>query len=393
VKVLHVVEATTAGVGRHVFDLATAMHQGGVAVMVVCPPKRQGAQKDTGFADRLQAAGVPVSRLPMRRSVSPIADLRALAQLVRLLQGANPDVVHAHSTKAGVLARVAVRLAGLRPNTVSIYTPNAFAFLDSHSQLLRWCVLQVERWLGRRATDLVIAVSRSEWQVAREKLMVPAGRLTVVENAVDAAEFGQLEPAGVARDRLGLDPDRLTVGFVGRLVRQKGLGTLLLAARRVMDAGLAVQWLLVGEGPEESALRRTAAGLNLSEHVVFAGYRSDIPTALAAMDLVILPSWYEGLPYTLLEAMAAGRAVVASDVVGNRDLVRDGVDGVLVPPGDAAALALAMQTILVDSAQRHRLGQAARASALARPTPAETAGQVLELYRRTMESALRADGP
>jgi len=368
-KVLQVVEATTAGVGRHVLDLSAHIRRVGLGVTVACPRVREGAQQDTSFVEKLGAAGVPVAVVPMRRSIHPPADLRSLALLVKLIRREKFDVVHAHSSKAGVLGRLAAWRVGV---PAVVYTPNAFAFLGARGRLARWFYLAIERWLGRHATGAVVCVSRSELALARHHAIAPPERLALVENTIDASRFASAAPAPDLRS------DRPLVGFIGRLSPQKGVSYFIQAARRVLDAGIEAQFALVGEG--ELDVGRMVAEQDLNEHVVLTGYRPDIPQVLAALDIFALPSLYEGLPYTLMEAMAAGRPVVATSVEGNRDLIQDGETGLLIPPRDAEALAGALIRLLSAPEERVRLGKMALAAARSRPTPEQMAQRMIELY-------------
>ncbi len=390
-KVLHVVEATTAGVGRHVHDLCVHMKRGGLEVAVACPRRREGARHDVTFVERVAAAGAAVTVLPMRRSISPYADVRAYRALVRLIGRECPDVVHAHSSKAGVLGRMAARRAGC---PAVVYTPNAFAFLGARRRWLRWFYERIERWLGHRATDALICVSRSELALARARSIAPAERLALIENATGLGRSDpQIDPAA-AKERMGLAPDRAVVGFAGRLTWQKGPQMLIWAARLVRRSGSEAHFLLVGEGELEGTLRRMVAEFGLQEYVRFAGYQGDIGLALAAMDIFALPSLYEGLPYSLMEAMAAGRPVVATWVGGNCDLIREGETGLLFAPGDAAALAGLLLRLLSDPHERGRLGDQAAAAARSRPTPGEMTEQVVALYQRVLdEKVTQGHGP
>ncbi len=380
-RILHVVEATTGGVGRHVIDLATAMQRLGPAVTVACPPVRDRARRDTAFVERLRAAHIPVAILPLRSGIHPLADARGYARLVSLLRETRFDVVHSHSSKAGALGRLAARRCGV---PASVYTPNAFAFLGASNPLTRWLYRTIERRLGRRWTDALICVSPSERDLTLRQAIAPPERVVVIENAIDARRFAPRLDRAAAKTALGLDPARQTVGYVGRLVPQKGVDTLLQAAQQVLARRDDVQFALVGEGELETMARRLIEQQGWRDRVILTGYRTDIPRVLAAVELFVLPSRYEGLPYTLLEAMAAGRAVIAADIAGNRDLIRPGQTGLLVPPDDAPALAGAILDLLADPARRERLGAGAWAAAQARPTPEEMARRVLDLYRRIL---------
>jgi glycosyltransferase involved in cell wall biosynthesis len=381
-KVLHILEATTAGVGRHVLDLCKHMKQAGLEVMVACPRRREGAGRDVEFVNRAASAGAVITMLPMRRNISPYADLRAYRALVRLIGRERPDVAHAHSSKAGVLARLAARRAGC---PAVVYTPNAFAFLGARRPWTRWFYEGVERWLGRWATDALICVSRSEFALARDRCLAPPERLVLIENATDLARAAlQLDPAA-AKTQLGLDAARPVVGFAGRLTRQKGPETLIGAARLVRRSGSEAQFLLVGEGEMERTLRRMVAEFGLEDCVRFAGYQGEIGPVLAATDIFVLPSRYEGLPYSLMEAMAGGRAVVATRVGGNCDLIREGETGLLFPPGEVAALAEQLLRLLSDPDERTRLGDMAAAAAQSWPTVEQMTERVMALYQRVLD--------
>ncbi len=358
------------------------MKRAGLDVAVACPRVRENARRDTAFVDRLEAAGLPVVIVPMRRGIHPLSDLRDHVRLSQLMRRSRYDVVHTHSSKAGVLGRLGAWRSGV---PVVVYTPNAFAFLGAPNRWLRWLYYSSERWLGRQTTDALICVSQSERMLAKKQAIAPADRLVLIENAIEATPFAPDTDPVRAKHALGLDADRLLVGYVGRLVRQKGIEYLIEAARRVVAEVPGAQFLLVGEGELDRALHQEVYKYCLTDRVLLTGYRTDIPQLLAAMDIFVLPSLYEGLPYTLMEAMAAGRAVIAADVGGNRDLVQDGETGVLVPPKDAAALAAAVIRLLTAPAERDRLGGAALAAARARPTPEEMTRRVIELYLRLLE--------
>jgi glycosyltransferase involved in cell wall biosynthesis len=334
------------------------------------------------FVEHLAAAGVPVELVPMRRKVRPLADMQAWACLVGLIRERHYDVVHAHSSKAGVIARLGAGRCGV---PVTVYTPNAFAFLGARTLLLRWLYLVIERVLGHRFTDALVCVSRSERELAVDRAVVPLERLALIENAIDSTFFSEGIDRDLARSQLGFAGQRPAIGYVGRLAGQKGLGCLIQAARRVVDEYPEVQFVLVGEGELERAIRRKVLRLGLDGHVRLTGFRTDIPHVLAALDIFVLPSQYEGLPYTLMEAMAANCAAVATDVGGNRDLIQSGVTGILVQPSAPSKLADALLYLLERPGERRRLGDAARAVARERATPQEMALDVVALYDQLLE--------
>ena len=379
-KILHVVEATTAGVGRHVIDLSAAMQQAGHTVVVACPERRAGAQRDTAFVARVTAAGARVEPIRMQRAIRPGRDGQALLALLGLMRRERFDVVHAHSSKAGVLGRLAARLSGV---PAVVYTPNAFAFLGD--QPFAGVYRRIERLLGRLATDALICVSPSELDLARRQAIAPAARLVLIPNAIVAADFAPTLDRRAARVRLNLDPDRLLIGTIGRLAPQKGVETLVRAVLRLFQEGVAGSLVLAGEGELAGRVQQLAAAAGMPDRVLLLGYRTDAPLILAALDVFVLASRFEGLPYTLMEAMASGRPVVATECAGNQDLVQDGVNGLLAPVGDERALADALQRLLVDDTLRCSLGAAASETARTWGSPAEMADQVMALYQRLLE--------
>ncbi len=391
-RVLQVAEATTAGVGRHLSDLSVAILTAGHDLHVACPAVREGAQNDVSLVARLRAAGVPVHIVPMRRSLRPLADLRTSVLLLNLIRELDPDLVHLHSSKAGVLGRLAAGLArkgGRRP--VTVYTPNAFAFSGAQSRGAQRLYRSVERCLGRYATDALVCVSRSELNQALTHAITSPERLVLIENAIDADRFATMDDPAAAKTALGLDPARPVVGLIGRLTQQKGAIHFVKAANLVLQTVDEVQFLLVGEGELWHELREMVRKERVEASVKMIGYQADVVPVMAALDIFVLPSLYEGLPYTLMEAMAAGRPVIASRVGGNVDLIVEGQHGLLVPPGDSVALAEGLVHLLSVPQERERMAAMALAAARERPGTREMAAHVIDLYRDLLEKSEHAE--
>lgn len=342
--VMEVLEATAGGTRRHLRDLVQALDRRRFRLTVVVSVAR-----DPDFSrdlDLFRKMGVTVELLPMIRQIAPLADVTAVARLTRLLRRRRPDIVHAHSSKAGMVARLAARRAGRIP---VVYTPHAFAFLSDHS--LRSLYLVCERWAARW-TDRLIAVSREEHELAcasRHGLALPRACVQLIPNGIAS---GDLPPP-----RSSTPP---VVGFVGRLCRQKGPDFFLTVASRLHAAYPDAQFRMVGEGPWLPWVERQIERLGLGHCLTLRTARDDVAVGaeLAELDLLVMPSRWEGLPYTLLEAMAAGVPVVAMAAGGIADVVEDGVSGMLSPVGDLDGLTLRMQLLLTDTAlaQRLRIG-------------------------------------
>jgi glycosyltransferase involved in cell wall biosynthesis len=230
----------------------------------------------------------------------------------------------------------------------------------------------------------VIAVSHDLRRILSDELRVPR-RVQVIHNGIDGERFVAAERDGVRRE-LGLG-DAFVVGTAAVLTRQKGLFHLLEAARLVKAADPGIRFVVAGDGPLRAELEARARTLGVDDVVRFVGYRRDVPELLAALDLHVMPSLWEGLPLALLEALASGKPIVATRVGGNPEVVEDGVNGLVVPPADPAAIARAVLALRRDPAARARM-QAANLERFARrfSVGAMTAAH-LRAYRALVEAS------
>lgn len=300
------------------------------------------------LAEALEADGVPVFALDKR----PKLDLRVLVRLVRLMRRERVDVVHTHLWTSAFWGRLAGALA--RVPVVVITEHN----LDTWRRAPH---LLADRLLGR-VTDDWVFVSREVEAFYRARLALPAGRGHVVHNGVDVAPFTRRPDAAAVRARMGLPAAARVAGVVGRLEARKGHRFFLDAMRRVVDRAPGTIGLIVGEGREKEALLAQRDALGLGDAVRLVGYWPDLAEAFAALDVFVLPSLMEGHPLAILEAMAAGKPVVATDVGGNGEAVQPDVTGLLVPPADPAALADAILSLLAEPERSLALGEAGRRS-------------------------------
>ncbi len=319
-----------------------------------------GACADGDLLLDVRNAGFRVVAVPMARSLSPAAQFRAFRALLALIRAERPDLVHAHMPISGFLARVAARAAGV-PHIA--YTCHGFLFNQPGPPLRRAAALAME-WIGGRFTSLTMTVSGEEAADARRLRIARAAH--AVGNGRDPARF-RPDPDARSRVRtaLGTPPDRVVVAVVSRLVRHKGHPELLAA----MDSVDAELWVVGerlasdhGTDPEPAF---AAAQARLGPRLRRLGARTDIPDLLAAADIFALPSHFEGLPMSVIEAMLCGLPVVSTAIRGPREQVVDGVTGLLVPPREVAPLARALQRLAADPTLRQRMGEAGRARAVA----------------------------
>jgi len=299
-------------------------------------------------------------------------------RLLGLLRHGEFDILHTHLFHANVLGRVLARLAGVSVvvSTIHVAEPR------------RWQLL-LERWTAPLASRLV-TVSEGVRRHLVERAHIPAERITVIPNGVDPARFR------LRRGRFRRSEDIASTTFlittVGRLHTQKGIRYLLKAARLVLSQRPEVLFLIVGQGPERDRLLQLRDQLGLRDRVRLLGFRPDVPQILIDSDAFVLPSLWEGLSIAMLEAMAAGLPVVVSDVAGAREVVTDGVTGLVVRPGDPTALARVAERLLDDASLRKRLAQAGRRLVLQQFKWEKVVSDTVALYDRLLADRRLAPG-
>lgn len=322
------------------------------------------------------------------RSWNPWADGRAFLELLAILRRERFDIVHTHNPKPGVLGRTAARVGGVG---CVLNTVHGLYAMPDDRLAKRVPVLAME-WLAARCSDLELYQSEEDLAWARRIHLVRPGRSEHLGNGIDLAQF---DPQAVDTERvlelrrsLGIGEGTLVVGTVGRLVAEKGFRELVTAARTIQAERADVRFLAVGAPDPEKAdaigeQELQAAGA----HVQVVGWSDQVRELLAIMDVFVLPSWREGLPRSAIEAAAMAKPLVVTDIRGCREVVRDGVEGRLVPPRDPVALAAAIRQLLEDPGRRARLGAAARARAVERFDERRVGTLVAASYRRLLGQA------
>jgi len=346
-RVLVVSEPMEYGVLSYLERLFAALDRTRWEPALAFSPHRMAAQAH-GLIARLSADGVRVRRLPFRRRIG-LGDAAAVARLVAEVDGFRPDLLHVHSTKAGVIGRLAGRLRGVPV----LYTPHGTSWRYT-GRLTGRVQLALERLL-RSATALLVSVCHEEAGAFVDEVGFEPARVRIVPNGVVVPEPGRVaEARRRTRAALGIPADAVWAVFVGRLTREKGLDVLL---RAVAGGSPIASLLVVGDGAERAALEAEAGHAGV--HVRFCGYHEDVSSFLAAADVFVQPSRSEGLPFAVLEAMAHGLAIVASDVGGMPGALEG--CGWLVPPDDSPALARRLVGLAADPRVRRELGEAGRA--------------------------------
>jgi len=309
---------------------------------------------------RLDKAAVRWMLLPsLTREVHLLKDMHALWRLFRLFRQEQPALVHTHTSKAGVLGRIAAWFARV---PVIVHTPHGHVFYGHFGSFRSCLFLQIERVLSA-ITYRLIALTEAERQDHLERNVGKAERFAVVPSGIDRDRFGRARAQGKLRpDWFGCPPDALVVGSVGWLTDIKGHEYLIEAVAKLKQDFPSLHLVIIGSGDRHDALLRQAELAGLRDVVHLLGHRDDIEACLAGMDVFVLPSLNEGMGRALIEAMAAGLPVIASHVGGIPAVIEHERTGLLVPPGDAGALADALRRLLERPEWARQLGRAASQS-------------------------------
>ncbi len=358
---------SVGGASIHVRDLAREMIARGHQAMVFLGGSGP-------VSEQLGAAGIPFHSLEhMKRSVHPLHDWSAYRELSRALAGFRPDIVSTHTAKAGWIGRAACARLGVPV----LYTPHGWPAGDRFPPWQARIFATAERVVSRW-TSTVICVCEYERRLAISKHLVAPERLRVIHNGVR-------DVSPELRARFGGRPVRIV--SVARFESPKDHATLIDALARVRELDWRLE--LVGDGPLEAAIHKRARKAGIADRVEFDGYRADPAPSLARAQIFVLSSRSEAFPRSVLEAMRAGLAVVASDVGGTGEALDNGVSGILVPRGDPETLAKALGGLIEDADRRRRLGTAARLAYEARFRLDAMVGRTVEIYESVLRNAAR----
>lgn len=345
-RIALIVESAGGGVGRHVLDLTEGLIQRGHEIHLLYSPVRA----DELFikkANNIKQA-IILKEINMLREVSLLKDFNAYKEIHKYIcKNGRFDIIHGHSSKAGALVRL-LKLRNIR--TPIIYTPHALVTLSPNLKWLQRVLYgTIERNLGKYFSDAIIAVSNQE---AKHALSVglPSKLVNVIPNGVDIPSPKNCGYRTKIREELKISTDDIIVGFVGRLDYQKA-PELLIQAFLLMENNPRAQLIFIGDGPQLNYLKET-----YSKKIRFLGYKLNPVDYLSAIDIFVLPSRYEGMSYSLLEAMSIGLPVIVSSVTGNQELVQSGVNGLVIPPDSPNELAKALEALISNKNLREKMG-------------------------------------
>lgn len=353
-RVLHVVRPAAGGMKAHVLALCTGLAARGFECEIACPG-------DSDVVHDALEAGLVVHPVPIVGPLNPLRDPFAVLALAEVIRERRPALVHAHGSKAGLIARLAVRIAGNPPVVVTVHNHVLYGGI---SPLMRWIYLRLELWLSRR-TARIITVSRALTDEMTGQFAIPAEKVVTIHNGLNLTPYLTGGDRAGVRARLGVPADALLFGIAARFAPQKGLDALVAAAVPVLRENANAWVVVAGDGPLLEPVTMQARKTPVRERILFPGFETDIPGFLSALDLYVNASVSEALGIGTIEAMASGLPVVATAVGGTPEVVEDGVTGVLVPVGRPQPLTDAIARLAGDGPARRRMGAAGRERVIA----------------------------
>jgi glycosyltransferase involved in cell wall biosynthesis len=386
-KILRVIaRLNMGGPALHVAYLTAGLRERGYDTTLVAGSLARGEDSMAFVADARDVQIVRIDELG--REISPLRDLVATLRLAWLIRRERPDILHTHTAKAGTVGRVAALLAGRRRPPIVVHTFHGHVLRGYFGPLRSRFFRLLERWLAARTTAL-IAVSPQVRDDLVALGVAPPERFAVIRLGIELEERVAPEQDGRAESRryLGIGPDRFAVGWIGRMTAVKRTDDVLVAFRRLREDGVDAVLCMVGDGPDRPELERRAHELGIVRETLFLGYQEDVAPFYAAFDALVLPSSNEGTPVSAIEALAAGRPVVATRVGGVPDVVQEGEDGFLVEAGATDDLADRLAQLARDPALRERMGRAGRERVLPRYAVERLVDDVDRLYRSLLVAA------
>ncbi len=319
----------------------------------------------------------------LRREIHPLRDWRSLRAMRQALREFQPEVVHTHSAKAGILGRVAAHALKI---PAIVHTVHGAPFGPYQGRGVRWFYQQCERYAARRCHALV-SVADAMTDLMVEARIAPREKFTTIYSGMDVEPFlNSSQPRQRMRRELGFTEDQVVVGKIARLFHLKGHEFVIAAAKPLVEKYPHVRFLFVGDGILRAQYEREIAAAGLQSHFVFTGLVSParIPEMISAMDLLVHCSLREGLARALPQALLSGIPAVSFDIDGAREVVRTGETGFLLPPAEVKPLVLALGTLIGDAALRDRLGAAGRALCRERFRHQYMTEQLRALYLRIL---------
>lgn len=358
INILHIITRLILGGAQEntLYTVEGLMRKGYQVLLATGPP----LGPEGSLVDKAKDRGIPLVMIDhLRREINPLHDFPAFWALYRLIKEGNFAIVHTHSSKAGILGRLAAKLAGV---PVVIHTIHGLPFHPYQSRVLNLLYILAERMAGN-FTDRIITVCEVMAQKAEEAGVASRDKLATIYSGMELDSFLEVkEDREKKKAQLGIKPGELVVGKVARLFPLKGHEYFLEAAREVVKELPRTKFLLVGDGILREDLRRKAEELGIGDKVIFAGLveQKEIPAMIALMDVVVHASLREGLARVIPQALAEEKPVVTFDIDGASEIIEEGKNGFLIPPGDYRGMARAIIKLLKNRKKAREMGRYGR---------------------------------
>ncbi len=323
-KIVMVVEAMLGGIRQHVCDIVESLNQQNYEIYVIYSDLRA----DDVFKknkEQLMEHAKFIRCSSMQRSLG-VKDFTAYKEMVKILENIRPDIVHCHSSKAGIIGRLAAKKCKV---SCIIYTPNAYAFQNPDISLIKkYIYIYAEKILSGYATSLTINVSKGEMRLAQDYKLDKPEKFKLIYNGIRQVE---LKGKNQVRKTLGLDEEAFYVGVTARCAIQKDPFTFLRIAEKVVRRSSDIEFIYIGDGVLFKEMNEWIMKRGLEQKIHMLGFRTDAAVIVETFDIYLSTALYEGLPYSMIEAMRAGVPIIATDTVGNNELVFEGINGKLFP--------------------------------------------------------------
>ncbi|MBN2547916.1 MAG: glycosyltransferase family 4 protein [Anaerolineales bacterium] len=384
IPVLHLItRLIVGGAQENTLFTAARLDPSRFQVEVLCGPQ---TGSEGSLIEEARDQGISLTILPeLLRQVSPLNDLIALYKLTRRMRQKQYTIVHTHSSKAGILGRLAARLAGV---PLIVHTVHGWSFHDYMPRRAQQMYIWLERWMAS-FTDALIVVAERDIQKGLQAGIGKQNQYRLIRSAIPLEEFDP-EPIDrlAVRQELGLPPEAVVIGNVGRFSEQKNPLDWVRVAGEVGRAHPQVYFLLVGDGPLRPQVEAQLRQGGLNERAILTGLRRDVPRIMRAMDIFLLTSLWEGLPRVIPQAMAMGLPVVANRADGTAEAIRDGETGYLCEPGDIDGMAARLLELVDDPQRRKEIGRKASAFARREFDLRQMIAQIEMLYEELLKTKI-----
>jgi glycosyltransferase involved in cell wall biosynthesis len=348
------------------------------------------AASNVGFTERIEKEGFKVNTIPFSRNPLSFSNVKSFFMLYHLIKKEKYIMIHTHTPVASFVGRIAAKLAGV-PHIV--YTAHGFHFHEHGSKLKNFVYYRLEKFAGR-FTDVLITINKDDFEIVKAKSIVPKGKVFYIKGV--GVDTKKLNPKNVSesdkkeiKEKFSLSAETHVIVSVGRLEREKHFEHLIEALRIVKEKEVRFKFFIAGNGPLSSSLLKVAKSFGLEEELVLLGHIDEISNLLSLSDVYVTASLREGLPVSVMEAMAMEKPVVAYNIRGVRDLVEDGVNGFLVPFGDVNGLAEKILYLMKHPEVAEEMGKKGREKVEREFSLNIILPQMEKLYREILEAEER----